>query len=195
MQTMQTKPIQPAPFQHRRGARGAISGFTLVELMIVVAIIGVLAAIAIPAFSRYVRKARTAEAAGTLSKLWAGSVTYFNTDRSNVAGNPTARQFPPTVDNVPGAACGCQNSGRCPGGGGEWQDPTWVGLSFALPDPFVYKPKYTSTGTGQTATFIAEATGDVDCNGILSDFSRAGGVTGDGEVTGARAPVVINELE
>jgi hypothetical protein len=163
--------------------------------MIVVAIIGVLAAIAIPAFGRYVRKARTAEAAGTLSKLWAGSVTYFNTDHANVAGNPTARQFPPSVDNVPGAACGCQAGGRCPGGGVEWRHATWIGLSFALPDPFVYKPRYVSTGSGATSTFSAETSGDVDCNGVTSSFRRAGGVDGSGDVTGARAPVVTNELE
>ena len=163
--------------------------------MIVVAIIGTLAAIAIPAFGRYIRRARTAEAAGTLSKLWAGSVTYFNTDRANVLGNPMAKQFPASVDNVPGQSCGCQASGRCPGGGTEWQHATWVGLSFALPDPFVYKPKYTSAGTGPQSTFIAEAIGDVDCNSVLSTFRRAGGVDVSGDVTGGRVPTVVNELE
>lgn len=39
------------------------------------AIIGVLAARAIPAFGDVFCKARTAEAAGTVAKLWAGSVT------------------------------------------------------------------------------------------------------------------------
>ena len=160
-----------------------------------VAILGVLAAVAIPAFSRYIRRSRTAEAAGHVSKLWAGSVVYFNTDRANALGNPTARQFPSSVSNVPGAHCGCQASGRCPGGGPEWQHASWIGLSFSLPDPFSYKPQYSSAGTGSTSTFVAEAVGDLDCDGLTSHFTRLGAVDGAGEVTGGHAPVVVNELE
>ena len=56
--------------------------------MIVVAIIGILAAVAIPAFSRYVKKSRTTEAFGHLNKMYAGSVTYYETDRVNWDGEP-----------------------------------------------------------------------------------------------------------
>src|SRR4051794_19892162 len=70
------------------------SGFTLVELMIVVAIIGILAAVATPAFSKYVKRSRTAEAVGHLNKMWAGSVTYYETDHTDSSGNAVPKQFP-----------------------------------------------------------------------------------------------------
>jgi len=177
-------------------ARRKNSGFTLVELMIVVAIIGILAAVAIPAFSKYIKRAKTAEAANHLNKLWAGSVTYYETDKVDAAGNAVAKQFPATINNVPGAQCACQATGKCPGGGTEWQNASWVGLAFSIPDPFLYKPSYTSSGTGTAALFTATATGDLDCDGTLATFQRLGKIDAtNGDVTGSRAPIVTNELE
>ena len=172
------------------------SGFTLVELMIVVAIIGILAAVAIPAFSKYIKRAKTAEAAGHLNKMWAGSVTYYESDKVDATGNAVAKQFPATINNVPGVQCACQAAGKCPGGGTEWQNATWVGLAFSIADPFLYKPSYTSAGTGTAATFTATATGDLDCDTTLATFQRLGRVdAANGDVTGSRAPIVTNELE
>jgi prepilin-type N-terminal cleavage/methylation domain-containing protein len=176
-------------------SRKRSSGFTLVELMIVVAIIGILAAVAIPAFSKYIKRSKTAEAAGQLNKMWAGSVTYFETDHVDAAGATLAKQFPASVNNVPGQDCSCQASGKCPGGGTEWQHASWVALQFSMPDPFIYKPKYTSAGTGTASTFTAEAIGDLNCNGTQSNFKRLGAVDANGDVSGSKTPIVTNELE
>ena len=80
--------------------------------MIVVAIIGILAAVAIPAFSRYVKKSRTTEAFGHLNKMYAGAVTYYETDRVNWDGEPQPKQFPPNAaSNGQAERCGCRGSG------------------------------------------------------------------------------------
>ena len=76
--------------------------------MIVVAIIGILAAVAVPAFSRYVKKSRTTEAYGHLSKMYAGAVVYYETDRVNWDGDPQPKQFPPTANDGQTEECGCQ---------------------------------------------------------------------------------------
>jgi type IV pilus assembly protein PilA len=171
------------------------SGFTLVELMIVVAIIGILAAVAIPAFSKYVKRSRTAEAVGHLNKLWAGSVTYYETDHTDSAGNAVAKQFPGTAPDELDTECGCQDTGKCPGGSVKFQDAVWVGLQFSISDPHLYMPHYTSKDTAAKATFVATATGDLDCNKVKSTFTRNGGIDGNGDVTGSRAPIITNELE
>ncbi|HXI59699.1 MAG TPA: prepilin-type N-terminal cleavage/methylation domain-containing protein [Polyangia bacterium] len=174
------------------------SGFTLVELMIVVAIIGILAAVAIPAFSKYIKRSRTAEAMGHLNKLWAGSVTYYETDHVDANGAAVAKQFPSLGKAATLEAakeCGCLDTGKCPGGAAAWQQPEWVALQFSIPDPHLYLPHYTSTGTSKDATFTAEATGDLDCNGTASDFKRVGLIDGNGDVSGSKAPIITNELE
>jgi prepilin-type N-terminal cleavage/methylation domain-containing protein len=177
-------------------ARKKSGGFTLVELMIVVAIIGILAAVAIPAFTRYVKKSRTAEAVGHLNKEWAGSLTYYESDHILSGGTMQPKQFPgPAGDWVSTTECGCMTGSRCPGNNAAWSSAVWVALNFSLPDPHNYMPGYTGAATGSSATFVAYAKGDLNCNGVLSEFSRTGAINSIGDVTGSYQPLILNELE
>lgn len=180
----------------------ATAGFTLVELMVVVAIIGLLAAIAMPAYSRYVRRARTAETAQQLNRMWLGSVTYYESDHIQQlasGGIALPRQFPgPVSEAIAGADpdCCAHPGGKCPGGDAGFEGQVWQGLDFSLPDPFSYKPRYTSSGTGSAAIFLAETVGNLDCDATRSSFVRHGRISSaTGDVTGDVMPIATDPLE
>jgi type IV pilus assembly protein PilA len=171
--------------------------FTLIELMIVVAIIGILAAVAIPAFVKYMRRSKTIEATMNLRKLYDSSVAYYIAEHSANDGAILARQFPDTQGWSPATNCGQQSGGKCNPGTerAAWEAPTWKALNFSVDDPFFYQYGYSSAGTGATATFNAEAQGDLDADGVFSLFRRSGSVTSENNVTGGAGIFVQNDVE
>jgi Tfp pilus assembly major pilin PilA len=159
--------------------------------MIVVSIIGIVTAIAIPAFSRWMRKARASEAAGHLNKMWQGSVGYYESGHAGTV----SRRFPASDGAVGVTDCCTAADSRCPGSDPRFNGPTWIALQFVLPDPYFYYASYESFGANATATFAAGATGDLDCDDVRSTYVRQGAIGGDGDVSGATNPTVVNPLE
>jgi type IV pilus assembly protein PilA len=187
-------------------------GFTLIELMVVVAIIGILAAVAIPAFMKNARKAKTTEATTNIKKIAEGASSYYH-EEMIAAGTavPIARQFP-GVGGVAGASGVAQPAlaavhpccpNKCAPSSVLWTDQVWQQLKFSMDDPHYYSYGYDhdqvaaptggnapiataitlGDGTTPTEYFIADAVGDLNCDGTFSTFETFGGIDSGGNVS------------
>jgi type IV pilus assembly protein PilA len=171
-------------------------GFTLIELMIVVAIIGILAAVAIPAFMKYIRRSKTVEATMNVRKLFDSSVSYYESEKSDVNGTILAKQFPASKTATPAANNCCGQAGdKCKPVAGTFDDVTWAALNFSVDDPFYYWYSYTASGTETGAVFDAIANGNLDCDTVFSTFQRHGAVLSDRSVSGGSGLFTKNDIE
>ena len=83
-----------------------------------------------------------------------------------------------------------QPGSKCSPEAAAWSGSPWTELHFQLLDPHFFQYRY--TGGGQQ--FVAEARGDLDCDGTFSSYVIQGAIDAQGEVT-TQGPIITNELE
>src|SRR5262249_41696797 len=156
------------------------------ELMIVITIIGLLAAIAIPSLARYIKRAKATEPLLNLRKIYDSASMYFAAERGGGTGTIVPKQFPDPIAATPALSFCCVSpGGKCAPNNVWWQRPTWQALHFAVDDPFWFSYVFHSSGTDSTATFRADAHGDLNCDSIRSTYERRGSVDAHLNVVGA----------
>jgi type IV pilus assembly protein PilA len=177
--------------------------------MIVVAIVGVLAALAIYGVRKYIANAKTAEARTSVGRMAKDAknayaregmaATVLAAGASAAASN---RLCGATTASVP-AAKGDIEGKKYQSAATDWnqgdQFNGWRCLRFSMTDPQYYMYSYAQTGAVDAAggTFSAVAEGDLNGDGVLSNFALGGeikGGTGTGNLEVFIAPNMSETL-
>ncbi|MCW5805637.1 MAG: hypothetical protein KIT31_24920 [Deltaproteobacteria bacterium] len=152
-------PDAPFAADHAAGANGVVA---------MTAPVGLLAATAIPAFLDTRKKSRKPEAVVQLQKIAAGAKAHFDAHAMFPIG---------TVGPSPAATCCTGAAGRCPLDAAAWSDRTWQALGFAMDEPHRFQYAYRSEDGN---TYVATATGDLDCDTIAIEYKLYGSVDKSG---------------
>ena len=141
--------------------------------------IGILAAIAIPQFHKYMTRAKTAEARQNLRQIRHAAVLFWQTEHLDRNGKPLPPRFPQTTVVTPGVSC-CDaavdqdGDQRCDAAPNPWLQVGWQELGCQPEGQHHYRYRFESAGTGDAATFVATAYGDLDCDGVQSTYQVVG---------------------
>jgi len=166
-------------------------GFTLVELMIVVAIIGILAVLAVYGVKKYMANAKTAEARQNLGRIGKDAASNYEGEKMDPKlpgeGNSTevTRQLCDSASKtVPDGIAKVQGK-KYQSNKADWGQDAVAGgtpkgfacLRFELNTPQYFMYTWTATAFNSTTpSFSTIANGDLDGNGVTSQFELVGKV-------------------
>ncbi len=173
----------------------------LLVIGVVVLIVGMLGIVAYAGMRRYIAASKTAEAmndVGAISR--AAGAAYENGEPSAFGGAPTRRLCGSASNPVP-ASMTRVSGVKYQSSLSDWDDTTpYAGFSclkFDITEPQYYQYDYRRTGTGSSPgdSYKAIAHGDLDGDGVTSEFVLGGAIDAHGEVRAAAALTVTNREE
>jgi hypothetical protein len=116
------------------------------------------------------KKAKKTEALVQLDKIGKRAIEEYVTN----ATFPTA-----AAPLTPSTPCCTQNAGgkrKCAVSAADWSASEWRALDFSLDKEFQFQYSYTPGGGG--TTFVAQAVGDLDCDGTAITYEIRGEAAG-----------------
>ena len=125
--------------------------------MITIAIVGILAAVAVPMFIDAIKKSKNSEATIQLNKIARAAKEQYAVNS----------RFPSTFVFSPAVSCCTQNFNnkrQCAPNPADWTGG-WTLLDFEISEPFYYQYLYIGFSFPGFNIFVAQATGDLDCDG------------------------------
>jgi type IV pilus assembly protein PilA len=182
------------------------NGFTLIELMIVVAIVGILAVLAIFGVRQHLAASKGAEAKNALGAINRAAVAAYERETApseittGGSSGSALQQLCKTSTAVPTTT---PSSTKYTATGtdyhvpGEAADTGWTCLGFEMTGPQYYQYQYERGSKSSIATiatppagasWLAVAVGDLDGNGVKSNF-----VTG-GMIDASKRPITFTEI-
>jgi type IV pilus assembly protein PilA len=151
-------------------------GASLVEVLNFLSLATAIGIVAMVGVARYVRHSRTAEAISSVEAIARGAAAYYEkSDQNQPAGSTVdamraMRHFPPSATaTVPADVTKVQGT-KYKSALGDWGASPWRELRFSIPQAQSFAYTFESEGAGQTAKAAAVARGDLDADGVWSEY-------------------------
>jgi hypothetical protein len=155
-----------------------VRSFSPLQVALLVSLLGSVLAVFVPAFAKNLRISRMVEPMDGLAKIGARATML-------AATRPITEAYPASVGRTPEEV---PRGTSVQDAGDVWLHPTWKELGFSPTQPHFYSFQFDSKNGPKRSKFTARAVGDLDGDGIFSQFEVSG------EVASGEAPV-LNPIE